>query len=52
MSTIFGMFTQFICAYDNLQEFDPKYNHRTKNCKKKIQNTKNRLKMVKFKNAY
>ena len=27
-------YTIYMCTYDNLQQFDPKYNQRTKNGKK------------------
>ena len=43
-SNFWHVYTIYICAYDNLQEFDPKYNQRTKNGKKKVQNTINMLK--------
>ena len=32
------VYTFYICAYDNLQEFDPKYNYRSKNGQKRVQN--------------
>ena len=35
MSAIFGMFMQFIYAYENLQEFDLKYNQKPKKWTKK-----------------
>ena len=38
------VYTIYIWAYDNLYEFEPKYNQMTKNCKKKVQKTINRLK--------
>ena len=42
-------YTIYICAYDNLQEFDPKYNQRSKKGKK---GSKKGKKMVKIKNAH
>ena len=32
------VYTIYICAYDNLQEFDPKYNQRPKKGQKRVQN--------------
>ena len=40
------VYTIYICAYDNLQEFDPKYNQRPKKGPKQVK------KMVKIKNAH
>ena len=32
------VYTIYICTYDNLQEFDPKYNQRPKKGQKRVQN--------------